>query len=352
MNEKQLQQFLRERAQKEIPNQMDIRQKVYEQIGTTKTRKPTGRLGLRRVAALVVLVMVSATAVYAWQQSRIQPDPGIQAVQSQVAQIDQTQSIAVEEPLTSLNVTVDYAYADSNRVTVAYEMTGTAAADAGVQFFSNPLLTDSDGQPYYWLPTSGQWATDVQGETFTYEGIMSFDASMLTNNPSVLNLTLTIQVAYTTAEQRAEDQYAMLAGGDAIFNFTVPFNPGQTVEVAQSASAGDLSIEVQRVVIAPSLTRLDVCLSDATPFAVDAWPDWESPVSVDVNGQRVATDQRAGFTGLHGEPLTPDATCRSLAIPTSLVGQTGSWVITLNGFQNRESGQRVDGTWSFTFDVN
>ncbi len=262
--------------------------------------------------------------------------------------INQTASLPASDDLPSLNVSVDYAYADANRVAVGYHVSGTGT---DIMIYSNPTLTDTAGRQYLWLPSSGQEVTENQSGTFTHEGLLSFDASGVTGDPGVLDLTLKIEVAFTTADLRATEPYTMIFAGGTTFSFQVPFNPGRTVAVNQSVSSPDQSIEVQKVVIAPSLTRLDVCLSNPSVFAVDDWLDWHTGATLDVNGQRVFTDLPADFAGYNGTPLSPDAACRAITIPEALMEQMGAWTLTLNGFNNTASGQTVPGSWTFSFNV-
>jgi hypothetical protein len=222
-----------------------------------------------------------------------------------------------------------------------------------VEMYSNPTLSDDVARQYLWLPTSGQQVMEVgNAGDFTHSAIISFDSGMITGNPANLNLSLRLELAYTTAESRADDPYGMFPAGEATFDFTIPFNPGRTVAVDEAVEASGLAITVQQVVITPSLTRLDLCLSDASAFNVDAWLSWETLVTLDVNGERVVTDLPAAFTGSNGGILEPASACRSLAIADALADYNGSWSLTLNGFQNTEAGQTIPGAWTFTFDVN
>jgi hypothetical protein len=99
------------------------------------------------------------------------------------------------------------------------------------------------------------------------------------------------------------------------------------------------------------MPRLDICFSNPSVFNVDSWLDWQTPASLKVNGQPVFTDAAAYFSGLNGQPLKPDAACRSLVLPEALANQIGHWELTLDGFHNSDSGQIIAGTWIFTFDV-
>lgn len=346
-DDERLKQLLNKRAEQGIPDTMDLRDRIHQEIDMGSGTR--SGLGLRRTLLVAALVLLTATAAYALYQT-IQPDPGIQAVQEQnlVVQLDETHSVepAAEYPpeINDVKVTLDYAYADANRITVEYSVAADTAPDVQLDLYANPTLTDSAGQQFLWLVSSGQHVRDTEHSTAS--GTMSFDASIITNAPETLDLTLQIEVAYTTAELRADQPFAMLMAGKTSFSFSVPFNAGQTVAVNQSVTAGDLAVEVKQVVIAPSLTRVDVCY-DPTNLSGDAWLSWEMVVSLEIDGESVIDQQPAGIDGFR----EPNAPCRALSIPASLVGRAGTWMLTLHEFRNTETGEALAGAWAYTFTV-
>lgn len=356
MNERHLDEYLKhtlkKRADKDIPEMTTLKDRILAQTTpNTITHKSPMRLRRRWSAALVLVLIISTSAVYAFTQLFVQPDAGLQAVQPTTLNI--TQPINGTNPdsaIQSLNVTLDYAYADRNRIAAAYKLTIEAASDAGLQIFSNPTLTDSAGNSYLWIPSSGEQNTSPSenGETIVHSGIMSFDASGITGNPSALGLQLRLEVAYSTAA----DPMGMALFGETTFNFNVPFNGGRVLTLDQTVNGTAQNIHLQKAVITPSLTRLEVCFSNPQAFAVDAWLSWQAPITLSVNGQQVLSDVQASFAGINGAPLEADAACRSLIIPEALMAHTGQWQITLGEFENTESGQAVDGSWSFSFNVD
>lgn len=364
MSDEYLKHILTKRAEQDIPEMTDLKEKILLQTAQTM---PTSKSAIWRrwglVAIALLAVVVSASAAYAFVQIFVQPDPGIQAMQddNQVVQLDITQPIELapgtsaptNSPVRDLHVTLDYAYADANRIAVAYQIVGTTDVGADVQIFSNPTLSDGEGNAYLWIPSSGQQSTTQADneETFTHSGIMSFDASGVVDDPETLDLELTIDIAYTTADMRGRDPNLMMMAGLTRFDFSLPFNPGRSIALDESANDRGLTVRLEKVVITPSLTRLEVCFSDPQVFAVDAWLSWETPLDLDVNGAAVLSDVTASFSGLNSVPLEPDAPCRSLVIAEALTEQTGQWTVTLNGFDNFDSGEQVDGVWTFNFEV-
>lgn len=342
MDDERLKHVLTQRSEQEIPATMDLRTNIRQQLPASAPRRPV----TKRPLLVVALVLMTTTAAYALYQSVIQPDPGIQAVQmeNRVIQVDQTQTISPPtEGDPSVAVTLDYAYADANRITVAFSA-AAQPAEGEIDLFINPLLTDSSGRSFRWLTSSGQQARDVANSTVS--GIMSFDASPITDAPAELALSLRLDVAYTTADLRAENPNAMLMSGGTDFSFTLPFNPGRTVAIGQTVTAGDLAIEARQAVIAPSLTRIDVCY-DPTRFASGEWLSWAATVSLTVNDALVLDHQTANVEGF-AEPTAP---CRAFTLPADLNTQTGAWTLTVHDLHNTSTNEVVAGDWSYTFNV-
>ncbi len=346
-----LKTVLSRRAEQAVPDSLDLRTDIHRRLSMQQKFQPRWRLS--RVALVATLVLTMATAVYAVYQAALQPDPGIAAVQtsSQIVPINQTQMIAGSE-LTDLQVTLDYAHADVNRITVAYSVAAEAPPDEAVELFTNPHLADDTGRPYLWLPATGQQTSTAADETGQYrvEGLMSFDASALDTQTRSLNLTLQIEVAYSTATLRANEPFGMMMAGAAAFDFSVPVNPGRIVNVSLSSAASGLALDVQQVVISPSLTRFDVCLNPAR-FGGDHWLTWEAVTTLTVDGQPILDRQPAAFAGLNGQPLSPELACRALTLPNALMNHTGQWTVTIHEFRNTETGERIEGEWTFNFDV-
>ncbi len=321
---------------------MDLRTNIRQQLPASAPRRPVAK----RPLLVVALVLMTTTAAYALYQSVVQPDPGIQAVQmeNRVIQVDQTQTISPPtEGDPSVAVTLDYAYADANRITVAFSA-AAQPAEAEIDLFINPLLTDSSGRSFMWLTSSGQQVRDVANSTVS--GIMSFDASAITDAPAELALSLRLDVAYTTADLRAADPNAMLMSGGTEFSFTLPFNPGRTIAIGQTVTAGDLAIEAWQAVIAPSLTRIDVCY-DPTRFASGEWLSWAATVSLTVNDALVLDHQTANVEGF----VEPTAACRAFTLPADLDTQPGAWMLIVHDLYNTATNEVVPGDWAYTFNV-
>lgn len=348
MDERQFQHIFKQTLEEEIPT-VELWKQIEAGLPAAPRRTVHTSFRLGRAAVIIMLLTMTAVTAYAFYQTVIQPDPGIEAVQNRnlVVDINQTQTVeaASQTPTditTSVQVTLDYAYADANRITVAFS---AASASPEIDLYLNPTLTDSSGNQYLWLSSSGQQLIDRANSSVN--GIMSFDASGITGSPAMLDLNLKIEVAYTSADLRANEPLAMILAGSTMFNMELPFNPGQAVPVNQMASSADLTMEVRQVVIAPSLTRVDVCFGSTSLFGGEAWLDWKAVASVMVEGTSIIDRQDAGIEGF----IAPTEPCRQIIIPTSLVDQHGNWTLTIHTVRNTVTGESRDGEWTFTFAV-
>ncbi|MCC6613943.1 MAG: DUF4179 domain-containing protein [Anaerolineae bacterium] len=310
---------------------MNVWHEIRQQVETANSR--TTRRGFRLVrTGLLAALFVLATAVaYAVYQGLIGSDPGLDAVNQAnlVTTIEETQELGGDYDWA---VTLHYAYADANRITVGYTVTGAAPARDQLRPFTNTLLRDSTGRQYTWLPVGGGGGGGGGGSSdpdalvpFEDNIGASFDASIIDDAPESLDLTLTIQLAYATEDARQEfGPDVMLPAGDVTFEFTVPFIAGHRYDGPQTASASAIDMTLQDVVVAPSLTRLDLCF--AAPPSDNGKP-WAAFADVTVDGNVVVED----FQLL--SPIVPvaDSDCQQYVMPLSLVEyvESGEWTLTI-----------------------
>ncbi|MEO8609830.1 MAG: sigma factor [Chloroflexota bacterium] len=224
-------------------------------------------------------------------------------------------------------VTLDYAYADANRITVSFTARGKASASNAVLVFSNPTLTDANGQELYRLPLlssggggGGSSDSDPIAE-FSNSLTTNFDASSITDAPANINVRLSVEVAYTDAHT----QGGMLSAGTATFDFSLPFNPGRSANVVQAVNAGGLDMTLRKVTVSPSLTRLDMCYTDPADDNNRAVPYGQ----VEVNGKIVVPEMELTLSGLAGQSIDADDNCRAIDIPAALQNEGGAWTITI-----------------------
>ena len=336
MDDKHLKQLLTEIAQQEIDNEMNLWPEIQSRLGKPVAQPRQAALRLLRAAAALALLVVTTAAAYAVYQELVPGDPGLSAVDGAITHFDRTQPIESDAGRDlNLQATLQYAYADANRITVAYEVTGEARAVEEVQIFVNPTLTDSEGRRYVWLPVGGGGGGGGGGGdpdalvTFSSGGISSFDASLLEDVPESLDLNLKIEVAYANADLRQQDPYGMLFAGETVFSFTLPLTQARVMDTPQTVSANGIDMTVQKVVVAPSLTRIEIC------YPLPGEPDqmWTPFGSLDIGGEAVLVDSAFRVAGLRGLPLNPDDACRALIIPEALQASEGDWRLTIDGLR-------------------
>lgn len=354
MDEEHLKQILKTRAERAIPDTLDLREVIMNRIQQETPRMPTHTMRLRRLSIAAALCIALITTAYVVAQDLTTPDAGVRAVENEIVQVNQNHPLNVDEPLNKLEVILDYAYADSNRIAVGYRVQGETVPGTKIMVFTNPTLTDISGRQYPWVPVTGQQVTEItpgtNKEGFLHGGIMSFNSAAISDVPSALELRLRVEVAYTTEAMRASDPYGMIPAGETSFTMNIPYNPGTALPLTQESTGKDMKVSLNRVVVSPSLTRLEIC-TDKSMFGRDAWVSWQAVLSLSVNGEKIISSQPFGVTGSNGAFLEPGARCHAVAITEALAARLGAWELNIETFHNPESAQTLTGPWSFTFDL-
>jgi hypothetical protein len=223
------------------------------------------------------------------------------------AHINQSQTVA------GYTMTVERAYADSNRVLIAYTISPPATAEHQWNLTPDSLTVATDAGVE--LPDRGYVVATESGQPDAT--LQMFDAAGITGNPDVLHLRLTVpwidgveqlQALPTTVSSPpggdhglptsgpygsiatdpasrpngVQDPYThdFRVFGPLTFNVTVPFVAGREVNLHQQVQAGGLTATLERVVISPTETRVYVSGIDAgtSPYvhatlSGDGWTD-------------------------------------------------------------------------------
>jgi hypothetical protein len=325
-DEQRLSHALAQIAQEEIPDDMNLLPTLHAAV--RRAPRPTLALRLMRAAAMLTLVLGTTLAAYALVQ-QISGDPGIEAVDrdGRITPIGLTRSLPppADSGIETLDVTVDYGYADANRITLGVTINGTARGVSTPPIpFLNVTLVDSQARSYNFLPLGGGggggggYAPDelVQFSTSTQ---INFDATGVFDMPDALDLTLRVDVAMSVPD----DPFGMVMAGEAIFNFSLPVQPSLTWSGDVSASASQVTLHLQRIVAAPSLTRMEVCHEMGIGMAL-------TPMGrLTIGGETIFEGVFALTTEMGGQPPSPQGMCRSLLVPAALDALEGEWVLTI-----------------------
>lgn len=356
MDERQFQQAFTETLNEEIEI-VNLWSQIQPKLPGAVERPLKRSVQLAKVATILLVIALTGVVAYAFYQSVVVPsDPGITSVEDAelLTYYNETQSLGGEYAAYHLTVTLDYAYADANRITVGYTVRGESPEGRRMMAYSNPSLTSATGAA---LDRIALIAVEEDQQAPTEDASGVFTSRLTTNfipneaelaDGASLDLRLVVDVALSYLDAGAFPAPTMMMAGQAAFSFAVPFIAGTSVDTHQAVTENALTVELQRVVITPSMTRLEMCYQLAL---VELPPGWSPFVRVQVNDETIF----AGQAETYGLTDTYDwnSQCRGVIIPEALSGRTGDWQVEIVEF-NDLSGQGsmpVTGPWSFAFNV-
>lgn len=352
MDERQFQQLFKQTLEQEITN-VELWKQIEAKLPTPSARTLHRSLTLGKAAVIVVLITVTALTAYAFYQEVALPgDPGITSVDQAdlITRIDETQPLGGDN---QVSVTLEYAYADANRITIGYTVSGISPDGRRMMAYSNPTLTTASGEAVdrmLALATEEDQQQDAQSEE------REFSSSLTTNfiTPDLglsegdsVNFNLAIDVALSYLDNGEFPAPSMIMAGQASFTFSVPFITGPVIEIDQTADAAEPPVSLQRVSITPSMTRLDMCY-ELPP--VTEVPGWSPFVTVSIDGESVFAGQVETY-GLE-DRYDLNSPCKGVILPISLQGQDGAWHVEITEFHDLGAfSEPVIGPWVFDFEV-
>jgi len=281
------------------------------------------RLGILPVVLALLVIVAIPVAAYqsiSMIQRVLNTDGGMRHVVANKL----GQTLNLSQTIAGYTVTLQWAYADTNRVVVAY------------------AVQQPDGQPLERRVLSDSSLSDVAGHTLTFLGgpenegggayVESFDASGVASRDGQLNLHLAIPL-FTALRQRdianLQATPVVVPQADSrqfVFDFTVPRASraplgGQAdsreVNVGQTVTVAGQSVTLERVALSPSETRLylrGAAINTTQFMPVLTAADWNSEqpstwtpgVNGDARSWRTADGQfvvsyLASLTSKHGE---------------------------------------------------
>jgi len=335
MNDKLLRELLHEIAEQEIKDDMNLWPKIQSQLNAPVSRRTRSTLSILKFAIVLILTLVVSAAAFAIYQGIRMGDSGLNAVNEEnlVTHLNLTQVVD------GITVTLNYAYADANRIVVDYAANGTAEAEENIAsfVFQTATLSDDRGHEFVGLNGSGGGGggggggSEPGGLTSFSAGMQShYDASIIEDAPEELNLRLELAFGVIYMDGSAAEPT------HATFEFTIPFNAGTTIDTAQTISASDIDMTLRKVVIAPSLTRLELCYDAPAPVG----REWTVYGKLAVNGAEIVTENQ--LMGATAAPLDDGTPCWALSMPEALDKERGDWALTITalrivGSEDREA---------------
>ncbi len=266
-------------------------------------------------AALVLIAGVVGYAVAPLVDQLLATEQGVATLPMQ--NIGQAQSA------NGVTVKVERAYADVNRIIVAYTIqvpAGFANSTSGID--GKIGLTDDQGVAFPVIEGQG-----VDGNTaHVSAGLVTFDAESLGSDTASVSLRLTLPDVRAKAEKAAGSD---LVAGAFAFQFTVPVMPGRVIAVSKTVVANGVPVTLERVVVTPSETRAYVRF--AASAGIDA-SDWNADAHISGAGW----DSRQLPAGFSGE----------MTVGSMFTNSSGEHVTTFSGDYRGRHGE-----WSLTVDA-
>ncbi|HIE38809.1 MAG TPA: DUF4179 domain-containing protein [Anaerolineae bacterium] len=378
MEETQVAQILHEIARQQVPDDVDLWPAIRAQVQPRRPLslwarlRPTTRLGWISLALVLSLAWGAVAYAVAPVMDRLfQQETGLQHVEQAglVRELDLSQTVE------GVTVTLERAYADANRVVVGFTVSGP---DGQRYDPYRVTLVGTDGAALPLATGMGMTgSSDVLGADLPPgDGahVLSFDAAAVEGEPAELDLRLVVELERVTLPPDATGPFLTSARppantpdsavvvdleplptpdegaivGPFIFDFSLPFDPGHTVEVRQTAEAAGVAVRLERVLITPSETRAFLCFEPP----VGEGTVWTLLAALDVgDGQ----DLFGGVVVPIGEMGREE--CHRVIYPYGLADRSGLWTLTVTELVGTDLTKRpsedirLPGPWVFRFPV-
>jgi hypothetical protein len=278
MDKKTLYHALDRIGKRHMPDTLDILPDLQQQMQRRQQRSSLSRWyqhpqhSMKRIATVLVCLLLAVTTTYAVTQLATN-DPALYP--------DMVTPIGASQTIDGTTVSVEWAYADANRIVLSYSMT-TETGKLQREQITDVALTDSQGR--FYRPVKAFYADLEIPAMLT--GNAHFDAGIIDDNPQSLDLQF-----------RVRDNF--------VFDVTVPFIAGVQVGKQSAVEAGGFNVNLEQAVITPSMTRIRLC------YDVPDNQAWMPTVQLAFEGQRVAQEPGAAYPDFDGiQQLDENSRCR------------------------------------------
>jgi hypothetical protein len=354
MKTRRFQNALRSIVDEDLRDRKDLWPEVRARIDLeTPERKP---LRITRPPwALIIgcLILAAGTAAYAaittFMEQAVELDPSGSRSLVENGLVD---NLNLSQTINEITVTLEWAYADSNRIMVAYTISHPSDRENTTTAL---ILEDGTLIP----PLAGSYG-------YVGDGLMSqvenFDASIIRGEPDALQLLFHLEVSpfdlpedvptliLATAEPEGDISSVMLepieltAPSTFDFEFSVSFLGGRTIEIGEVTEKSGIHASLESAVIAPSDTRFVVCFSGLEPIYT-----WTPLFSLETP----LLDLKDNVNLLSSGRWINDR-CYQHDIGASLEDHKGEWVLTATEIIGEKLDPqreqiRIRGPWQFKF---
>jgi hypothetical protein len=321
------------------------------------------RLTATRVALLAALLVIGVGTVLAVStliRQFTDFDAGLKAVFEQGRGHE---IYGVSQTIEDFTVSVEWAYADGNRLIVAFMIRGKPGEQyTNLGSHVHLLRLQADGTD---IPgQQGMTAMlDSNGEmiisddpTVTADrslSIFTYDLSGIQDRGlSSLDLQLEVKVAALTLQQRTQTPLEDLTWTEItpaehfFLNFSVPLvNDQRVFNSPMTATDQNVTITLKQVTVAPSQTRVVICFTPPDPAR-----QWTAiPRLITANGEV------PGGGGVNNY-MDGELACDEYSYQAGMYDYTGEWQLEITELVGFGSGggndqQRIAGSWKFAFTV-
>ncbi len=282
MNEREFHNILESIAQEEIPDDMQLWNKIEARLNTPNTRRTTRLNRLGRAAVYLLVALAVTTVGYAFYQQLIQVggDPGIIAVQDLVTPIDQTQ----KHPTQDMNLTIKWAYADGHRI--AFEWQADYLNTYQTPFPAKVQLFDANGNefPPADFLQGGGGGGGGDGVRSSVGSTHSFGTRGIPADTESLDVKLVMTFSSLLESEVGGGSIGRMGGGGgggggsssegesvtpeplipiesfvAEFDLTVPFISAKSIDAGGSVESNGITLTLSDISYAPSVTLAKMC---------------------------------------------------------------------------------------------
>jgi hypothetical protein len=289
MIQKQIKQTLHDIAQEAISDDTDIWPEVQARLPRQQATGHKPVQALARVAVTVAIFLTLGMVSYAVYQNLNRSDPGLEAVHEAglVTELNLSQTID------DVTVTLDWAYADANRVVINYTLEARDETNLQEIFLElSSLPTNSGSRGWFILYHSPPTSTVTNSDSNIATGSFSFDTTRLiypwlADLPDEFDLNVEITLLQPPAHSGlSEENRGPIPMSDfdefgtANFAFTLPvIQTAVITPTEQVVESEEFGIVLKEVRLTPSMTRVTFC------YALPRWNEGWMPSATLSTGQ-------------------------------------------------------------------
>lgn len=337
-----------------------------------KQRSTYRRFTMGRAAVLLLGMLIVGTgvafAISTALQQFITSDAGLDWVYGK----GRGHEIGLSQTIDGFTVTLEWAYADGNRLNLAYTIQGQPGGEytnltsdqnrltLGNSGIDVPMIQSMNGMP---IGSSGEY---LYREYLSREAMPVYDRSLSVTTYDLsmippqdlpeLDLRFEVRVYGVTVQQRTQipiEKFDEMKKGPEeafVLDFTLPLDGEQRVfNTPLTVTDNDIPLTLQRVMVTPSQVRFVLCIAPPAPDR-----KWTAIPYLTANGGEVAGGGAVSDIANVGE--TAGQMCMQYLYNAGMYDYRGEWRLEITELVGFGSGggndqQRIAGSWAFEFTV-